>query len=164
MMRPMAALSVGSKAPDFTLSDADGGQFSLYGSLSEGPVVLTFFKTSCPTCQYALPFLDRLAANLDGSGATAITVSQDTPFDSERFIAEYGYATRQVFDPEDSGFEVSNAYGITNVPTVFLIDRDGRIAHTMVSWSKADVEEIAGKLRLDAPFSPEEDVLPFKPG
>ena len=146
------------------VTPADGGKFSLHEALAAGPVMLTFFKTTCPTCQYGLPFLDRLAGKLDGSGATAVSVSQDTALDGERFKIEYEYATRQILDTEDSGFAVSDAYGLTNVPTVFLIGPEGRIAHTMVSWSKADVEEIARKLGVDPPFEPGEDVLPFRPG
>lgn len=160
----MAALGRNASAPEFTLPDADGREFTLFEALRSGPVMLTFFKTTCPTCQYGLPFLDRLAAKLDGSGASSVAVSQDTPLDGERFKHELGYSTRQVFDSEEGGFEVSNAYGITNVPTVFLVEPDGRIAHTMVSWSKADVEELAAKLQVDPPFEPGESVLPYKPG
>ncbi len=160
----MAALPQGSRAPDFTLSDADGEQFCLASALRSGPVLVSFFKTDCPTCQYGMPFLDRLAGQLGRTGATAVAVSQDTPLDSERFAVEYGFSTRQVFDTQDSGFPVSDAYGLTNVPSTFLIASNGRIEHTMVSWSKADVEEIARKLHVGPPFEPGEDVLPFRPG
>ncbi len=160
----MAALQENAKAPDFTLADADGADFNLYQALGAGPVLLTFFKTSCPTCQYALPYLDRFGELLADSGATPVTVSQDTPAESERFSVEYGYATRQVFDSEETAFAVSNAYGLTNVPTVFLVEPDGRIGHTMVSWSKSDVEDLARKLRVNSPFGANEDVLPYKPG
>ena len=160
----MAALPQGSRAPDFVLTDADGEPFRLSSALRSGPVLVTFYKTDCPTCQYGLPFLDRLAGRLGANGATAVVVSQDTPFESERFSAEYGFSTRQVFDTEDSGFAVSDAYGLTNVPSAFLITQDGRIAHTMVSWSKVDVEEIARKLEVGSPFEPGEEVLPFRPG
>lgn len=159
----MAALPRGSRAPDFSLRDADGSEFQLYSALASGPVLLTFFKASCSTCDYALPYLDRFNANLNGSG-TAVAVSQDTPADAERFNLEHGYATRQVFDTEETGFAVSDAYGLTNVPTVFLVGTDGVIKHTMVSWSKADVEELAGKLGLDSPFLAGEDVLVYRPG
>ena len=160
----MAALSKHSRAPDFSLRDADGDEFNLYGALGKGPVLLTFYKSSCPTCQYALPFLDRLARSFDDTTISAVTVCQDPPLDAERFKAEFGFETRQVFDSEESGFVVSNAYGLTNVPTVFLINPGGGIAHTMVSWSKADVEEIARQLGVAAPFAPGEQVLPFRPG
>ena len=162
-MSSMAALPQDSQAPDFRLLDAEGEEFHLYTALESGRVLLTFYKASCPTCQYALPYLDRFDSMVDGSAA-AVTVSQDTPGDAERFNAEFGYATKQVFDTEDAGFEVSNAYGLTNVPTVFLVGPNGRIEHTMVSWSKADVEELAGKLGVDSPFQPGEDVLVYKPG
>ncbi len=163
-MKEMAALPENALAPDFSLQDADGLDFQLRQALREGPVLLTFFKAGCPTCQYALPFLDRLAAKLRGTAATAVAVSQDTPLESARFSDEFRYKTRQVFDVEESRFEVSNAYGLTNVPTVFLIEPDGRIAHTMVSWSKSDVEQIASQLCVDPPFEPREEVLDFRPG
>jgi len=162
-MSSMAALPQNSQAPDFRLQDTEGEEFHLYSALESGRVLLTFYKTNCPTCQYALPYLDRFQSLLDGSAAT-VTVSQDTPAEAERFNAEFDYSTKQVFDTEEAGFEVSNAYGLTNVPTVFLVGRNGRIEHTMVSWSKADVEELAGKLGVDSPFQPGEDVLVYKPG
>ena len=84
--------------------------------------------------------------------------------DAERFKLEFDFKTRAVFDTEEADFPVSNAYGLTNVPTVFLIQRHGGIAHTGVGWSKSDVEEIAAKLGVSAPFRPEEVVLPFQPG
>ena len=163
-MRDVGALPINTQAPDFSLPDADGSDFHLRQAMRAGSVLLTFFKTNCPTCQYALPFLDRLASKLAGTAATAVAVSQDTLLESQRFSDEFQYKTRQVFDVEESSFEVSNAYGLTNVPTVFLIEPDGCIAHTMVGWSKSDVEQIASKLSLDPPFEPGEEVLDFRPG
>ncbi len=163
-MGGMAALLPGQIAPDFRLSDADGDEFHLRGRIETGPVLVTFFKTDCPTCQYGLPFLDRFAEILEGTSAETVAICQDTPSDAERFNAEFGYRTRVVFDTEDSGFPVSNAFGLTNVPTVFLIEQDGRVAHSAVSWSKADVEAVAAKLGVEAPFLPGESVLPFRSG
>ena len=51
----MAALPPGSKAPDFELPDRDGASHSLSDALRKGPVLLTFFKISCPTCQFQSP-------------------------------------------------------------------------------------------------------------
>ncbi len=52
----MAALTAGAKAPDFELKAMDGKRFVLREELARGPVVLAFFKVSCPVCQYAFPF------------------------------------------------------------------------------------------------------------
>ena len=56
----MPALTVGTTAPDFTLPDMDGKQFSLRQAIARGPVVLVFFKVSCPVCQFAFPFIERI--------------------------------------------------------------------------------------------------------
>ena len=160
----MAALPENSQAPDFTLPAADGKQVRLADALKNGPVLLTFFKISCPTCQYGMPFLDRLGKQLAGSAAKMFAISQDTPADTERFNVEFRFESPELFDAEDEQYPVSNAYGITHVPTAFLIEPDGRIAYKMESWSKSDVERIAQKLAADPPFQPGEDVLPFRPG
>lgn len=160
----MVALRAGEQAPDFRLMDADGDMFHLASQLASGPVLVTFFKTDCPTCQYGLPFLDRFAGALEGSSAATVAICQDSPVHAEWFSAQFGYGTRVVFDTEESEFPVSNAYGLTNVPTVFLVQPDGRIGHSAVSWSKADVEEIGAKLGVKPLFRSGESVLPFRPG
>lgn len=151
-------------APDFTLSDADGRSFRLSDAYRAGPVLVTFYKTSCPTCQYGLPFLDRLASSLAGGKGTAVAVCQDSPRDAAMFAQEFGVSVRQVFDTEAEGFPVSNLYGITHVPSTFLIDESATIRWVSVSWSKEDVERIASELGLETPFRPDENVLPFRPG
>jgi hypothetical protein len=45
----MAALTAGAKAPDFELKAMDGKRFVLRDELIHGPIVLAFFKVSCPT-------------------------------------------------------------------------------------------------------------------
>ena len=56
----MTALSAGTVAPKFSLPMVDSGSFSLPEALQRGPVLLAFFKISCPVCQFALPFVERL--------------------------------------------------------------------------------------------------------
>lgn len=43
MLLGSAALKVGDKAPEFTLTDTDGNPVRLSGLLAEGPVILAFF-------------------------------------------------------------------------------------------------------------------------
>ena len=73
----MAALTVGAKAPEFELKTLDGKKFSLSDELARGPVVAAFFKVSCPTCQYALPFLERLYKAYAKNGVTLVGISQN---------------------------------------------------------------------------------------
>ena len=74
----MPALSVGRAAPDFQLKTLDGQSFSLQDALARGPVMLLFFKVSCPTCQYALPFYERLFQAYKGRNLTVAGVPRTT--------------------------------------------------------------------------------------
>ena len=95
----MAALTPGSTAPDFSLNTLDGKKFSLKEALLRGPVVLAFFKVSCPTCQYAFPFLERLFQAYKNQGVTLIGVSQNPAEDAGKppppheFLRRVGRAT-----------------------------------------------------------------------
>src|SRR5579863_1413045 len=163
----MAALTVGTKAPEFELKATDGKRFSLREELAHGPVVLAFFKVSCPTCQYAFPFLERLERAYGHAGARLIGVSQNNPKDTAAFTREFGVTFPVLLDDTDR-YPVSNAYGLTNVPTVFWIAQDGEIEISSVGWVKADFEQVgrkmaeSGKTAPAVVFKPGEDVRDFR--
>ena len=164
----MAALTAGQKAPDFTLSTLEGKTFSLTQALQAGPVVLGFFKVSCPVCQYAFPFLERLHKSY-GRGVQVIGASQDNAAQTAAFVKQFGVTFPVLIDPADS-YVTSNAYGLTNVPTVFWIDGAGEIEVSSVGWVKSDFEQMNRMMaeHLKSPpavvFKPGEDVRDFRSG
>ena len=62
----------------------------LRDELARGPLVLAFFKVSCPTCQYAFPFLERLDRAYGHKGVRIIGVSQNEPKHTADFAKEFG--------------------------------------------------------------------------
>ena len=165
----MTALANGARAPEFELKTSDGRQFSLMAELAIGPVVLAFFKVSCPTCQYAFPFLERLHKAYRDKGVKLVGVSQNDPKETAAFTKEFGVTFPVLLD-DTRKYPVSNAYGLTNVPTVFWIAQDGEIEISSVGWVKADFEQInrkmaeAGNIPPAAMFRPGEDVRDFRAG
>lgn len=165
----MPALTPGTAAPDFTLPEVSGKPFSLKEALARGPVVLAFFKISCPVCQYAFPFVERIYKNASNKGVTIVGVSQDNPRDTNAFMKEFG-VTFPVLLEDLTSYPVSNAYGLTNVPSIFWIAPDGEIELSSVGWSRQDIEQIHHKiseLNGGAPlplFKPGEDVRDFRAG
>ena len=163
----MAALNSGTHAPQVVLPDLKGKTVSLSAELKRGPVVLAFFKISCPVCQYALPILERLHRAYPN--AAIYGVSQNSAKDTERFRREFGVTFPMLLDDPNT-YTASNAYGLTNVPTVFYIGQDGTIEVSSVGWSKSDVEKIGRRLGA-APnvsvtplFKPGEEVTDFRAG
>lgn len=165
----MSALPAGTKAPEFELKTLEGKNFSLADSLSKGPAVLAFFKVSCPTCQYALPFLERLYKTYAKNGVTLVGVSQNDPKETAAFMKDFGITFPVLLDNAQN-YPVSNAYGLTNVPTLFWVDPDGEIEVSSVGWVKSDFEQINrrmaenGKAVPAVVFKPGEDVRDFRAG
>jgi peroxiredoxin len=140
----MAALSTGTSAPDFTLPGMDGKQFSLREALARGPVLAAFFKISCPVCQFAFPFLERIYRAYGNRNVTVIGVSQNDKKDTAAFIKECGISF-PVFLDDTHSYPVSNAYGLTNVPSIFWIGQDGEIEISSVGWLKKDIDALNTK-------------------
>jgi peroxiredoxin len=167
--KDMAALPAGTKAPEISLPSLDGSKFSLRAALKQGPVLAAFYKVSCPVCQYTFPFIERLHKAYGGKKFTIVGISQDITRDTADFAKEYGITFRNLLD-DPKGYAVSNAYGLTNVPTLFLIGQDGQIDITSVGWVKQEVEDINRKLAaahqtpLPPIFQPGEDVSDFRAG
>jgi peroxiredoxin len=165
----MTALATGTKAPEFELKRLDGKRFSLNEALAGGPVVLAFFKVSCPTCQYAFPFLERLFKAYGSKGITLIGVSQNDAKETAAFAKDFGVTFPLLLD-DTRRYPVSNAYGLTNVPSIFWIAQDGEIEVSSVGWVKADFELInrkmaeTGNLTPAAVFKSGEDVRDFRAG
>ena len=137
----MATLEPGKQAPDFSLNTLDGKKFSLRDAAERGPVILAFFKVSCPTCQYTLPFLERLYKAYGNKNVTLVGVSQNDKKDTAGFLREFGITFPILLDDMNT-YPVSNAYGLTNVPTVFWIAQDGEIEISSVGWVRKEIEEI----------------------
>jgi peroxiredoxin len=165
----MAALTTGTKAPDFELKTTDGNPFLLRDELARGPVVLAFFKVSCPVCQYAFPYLERLHQAYKQKGYTLVGISQNDSKATSAFMREFGVTFPVLLD-DPRTYPASNAYGLTNVPTVFWIAADGTIEVSSVGWVRKDFEEIAhrmassGNLPAAPIFKPGEEVRDFRAG
>jgi len=128
-----------------------------------------FFKVSCPVCQYAFPFLDRIYKNYGGQKVAFVGISQNDKKDTTNFMRQFGVTFPVLLD-DTKRFPVSNAYGLTTVPSIFLIAPDGEIQVSSVGWSRQDIEKIARRAaetngaNVMPLFRPEEQIAEFRPG
>ena len=164
----MTHIVAGNIAPEFSLKSLDQKEYSLRALLEHGPVVAAFFKISCPVCQFTFPFLERLHQCYGSASATFLAISQDDARATKSFASEYGLTFPLVLDAD--GYPVSNAYGLTNVPTIFLIDPDGKVKVSSMGFDKKELETIARelaerrKMALTPLFRPDEVIPANKPG
>lgn len=164
----MQALEAGKTAPPFVLKDAGGKSYSLAEALKQGPVLLAFFKVSCPVSEFTLGFLERLHQAIKGQAAPKVwAISQDDARETVAFAREYGLSFPMLLDEE--GYPVSNNYGITNTPTLFLVQAGGTVQFSSPGFVRRDIEAAAEEFgrRTGQPipvFLPGEPIPDYKPG
>jgi len=164
----MGALEAGQSAPGVSLKNTEGQTVSLAEALKKGPVLAAFFKVNCPVCQFTFPFLERMYETYGDSKFTFFGISQNDAGETREFNKEYGVKFSVLID--EAGYPVSNQYGLTNVPSLFLISPGGKIQESSVGFARADLERIAaeaarasGKPAIPL-FKPGEVVPDYKPG
>ena len=166
--KPMSCVGHGKPAPVFTLPGMNGDSFSLATALKKGPVFFAFFKISCPVCQFTFPFLQRLFEMYGGEKVTIWAISQDDAEDTRDFCKEFGVKFPALIDADN--YSVSNQYGITNVPSMFLVSPDGKLAASSLGFDKKILEKVTKELARYAgkpeqsPFRPGEIIPDYKPG
>jgi peroxiredoxin len=133
-------LPAGARAPEFRLEQMAGGAISLGEILAGGPALLVFFKVSCPICQLTFPFLERI---YQAGGLRIFGISQNDAYDTNDFVREFGVTFPTLLDTEESGFPASNEYGISSVPTMFLVEPGGAVSQVIEGWRKRDMEALA---------------------
>ncbi len=146
----------GLPAPAIELPDLDGVMHNLQDGLRNGPVILAFYRVSCPTCQMTFPFLDRLAAS-----ANLVAISQDDTRDSREFNQRFGISVPTLLDARP--YAASNAYQITNVPSIFVVETDGNISAAIHGFNKAALEKLADRFGV-AVFRETDRVPDLRPG
>ena len=138
------SLNPGNPAPDFTLTDTNGAEVRL--SDFRGKVVLLDFWASwCPDCRRENPYVVQLCRTWHAKGLEIIGISLDN--DKDRWLAGMradGLDWTQLSSLKRWECPVRTAYNIHWIPTLVLIDKDGRIAARGVSV--AEVEEAVKNL------------------
>jgi peroxiredoxin len=156
-------LTVGDRAPEFELEDLSGGRRTRSAIAAGKPVVLAFFKVSCPTCQFAFPFLEHMSRDRSNQEISIYAISQDDAESTRAFHSEYGISLPTLLDKEEAGYPASNAYGLSYVPSIFIVEPDGRISQALTGFDKKGLEALGQKLGAE-PFKPGEYVPEFKSG
>ena len=128
-------LHTGSKAPPIEVTDLAGSPWRLDAALEHGPVLLMFFKISCPTCRLTLPFLQRLAERGRPDSPALLAISQDDAPVTQDFLSRFGIQVPAAVD-KAWDFPASNAFRITHVPSMFLVERDGTISTAIHGFVK----------------------------
>jgi thiol-disulfide isomerase/thioredoxin len=114
-------------APDFKVYDRKGNAVRL-SDFAGKPVVLNFWASWCPPCRSEMPDFDKVYAEVKSNVVFMMVDLTDgkreTQSSGQRFVNSKGFTLPVYFDNDR---QAANAYGISSIPTTFLIKPDGSI-------------------------------------
>lgn len=138
-------LAEGTPAPNWSLPTLTGDTVRL-ADLKGKVVLVDFFYKSCAPCCAALPILQSLHEKYKDRGVVVVGIDPyDDPVKREmaEFLSNRGITYTVLF----SDHELSKAYRVHAFPTLFILDRDGKIVETHTGFSKEMGTELEEQLQ-----------------
>jgi len=127
MIKAASITAVGQQAPLFTQNDTTGKPISL-ADLKDKVVLIDFWASWCEPCRAASPNLKTQYQLYKNKGLEIISVSIDNKRNSWlSAIKEDSLPWLQVSDLNGPDNKAARLYGVKDVPSFFLIDREGKI-------------------------------------
>jgi peroxiredoxin len=158
-------LDVNQTAPDFTLPMVDNGSLHFYEAAT-GDAVLVFYKFTCGTSRFTLPFLENIYQAY-GTSLFFTAIAQDEEEPTRQFRTELGITMPFLLDIDP--YSVSRLYKLHTVPSIFLIDTNKKIIFSSYGFVKQEILNLAdliaektGQQQIE-PFG-SVDVPEIKPG
>lgn len=138
----------GHPAPDFTLPHLNGPEVSL-GAMHGKVVLLNFWATWCGACRSEMPSLENLYRDFrhyPDFAVLTVSIDQRGKPAVAQFMASNGYNFPVLLDTSNV---TSAAYGVSGIPSTFVIGRNGQIIWNCVGaldWSNPTVRDALKKL------------------
>jgi len=141
---PARAAAVGEAAPAFTLRDASGATVSLE-ALRGRVVLLDFWASWCGPCRRSFPWMGEMQRRYGAQGLAVVAVNVDRRRgDADRFLDAVPAGFAVVFDASGS---TPSAYAVPAMPTSYLIDAAGRIAHVEPGFRDETTGDMEARIR-----------------
>jgi len=139
----LASASADRTAPDFTLP-TDHGEVTL--SQFRGQVVyVDFWASWCGPCRKSFPWMSDLQDRYQAQGLKVIAVNLDSDRAlGEKFLARYPARFTVAYNPRG---DIAEAYGVTGMPTSYLVDREGRIHAEHLGFRESELADVETQIR-----------------
>ncbi len=138
-------INEGQIAPNFELTDTEYNMFNLE-ELRGSVVILDFMAIWCSPCEGELEHLKDVSSNYDYNLVKIVSIDVDNSESSEKLNNfKYNHSCDWIFAA--GGGSVANTYDVANIPTIYVIDKQGKITYkniglTDYSILQAEIEKI----------------------
>jgi len=143
------ATTVGQRGPDFTLTDTHGQTHKL-ADYRGHVVLLDFWATWCPPCVAASPDIQAIYDRYKPEGLVVLAIHFNDQGDPARYEKTHNYTYTSLLN----GFDVARRYGVSQIPTLMILDRDGLIVHRQTGYTHPDRPRIEAIIQREQKRKP----------
>lgn len=132
-------------APAFEGEDLNGGGKVSLEAWKGKVVLIDFWATWCEPCKKSFPKLEELRVKYGASGFEIVAVSEDDESSGIRqFGQTHGAKFPLVWDKDKS---IADKYNPPNMPSSFIVDKDGVVRHVHLGYRDGAEKEIEERLK-----------------
>ncbi len=136
MIDDIEMLEVGDKAPLFEVSDVEGNRFDFSDRVGKNVIMLVFWSVYCDPCRRSMPAFNEMYHSYREKGLELYAVNLDGAEMSPAirgFLADEGLDLTVLLDePDGDLLKIADPYGVQGTPTIYIINKQGRIAFAKV--------------------------------
>lgn len=126
----------------FVLRDLAGNNVALSDFSGKKVVILDFWATWCAPCRASLPGLAKFRDRYAARDVEVLSVNlEENPQRVRDFVASQGLALRVLLDSDGN---VARSYRVQGIPTILVIDKQGRERERIVGF-RPDLESLLSK-------------------
>ena len=146
-IKPTQRQSRAIVAPDFALPDHEGNIRRL-SSFRGRVVLLNFWATWCPPCRAEMPSLEALYQSFKQHGFDVVAIASDVQGIEtvQPFMAKHHLTFLPLLDTSS---HVTRTYGVTTLPTSYILDREGRLVTVEIGsrdWTTTEARALITSL------------------
>jgi cytochrome c biogenesis protein CcmG/thiol:disulfide interchange protein DsbE len=134
------------KAPDFSAPDIDGKKVELKSLLGQGPILVSFWATSCKPCIKELDELQKLYPEYQKKGFEILAIDVDGPRSVSAVKSKVKGLKWQFPVLLDTNKDIYRKYQVLGIPHTALIDQKGDIRYTHTTYRSGDEKIIQKKI------------------
>jgi thiol-disulfide isomerase/thioredoxin len=141
-------------APPWKVTPAAGSVPANLQALRGHVVVLDFWATWCGPCRMMAPTLSQWQTQFGAQGLAVVGVTGDPVAAAGQAAAGWGMRYPVASDNAD---QTANAYGVSSLPTLFIVDKKGVIREVAVGYDPSrhrDLEKTIAQLLAEPAPSP----------
>lgn len=140
----MAAPAAGDRAPD-RLGKLPTGETVKLANYAGRVLVIAFWQAECPSCMKQLPMLESLQ-KVARNRVQVIAINVGTRSEFKDAVREMGKVKMMV--THDTAERGALAYGVTTLPHLAVIGRDGKIVEVHRGYTEAALAEIINDVNV----------------